>query len=205
MCRSRQSTPADEIPSPVKRPRTTTLEFVVGDLLDEHADVLIVPFGNRTPAMSRVQFALRRATGSGLADEMERRLRELPEQTLAPGRCIVTGAHGLPVDHIVHCHLVESRVAGLRAHAALQEALEQAFDACRALGANSVALPAIGTGGYGYRVSTVARVSVTAAVASQRGYGSPGRIRFVLAGTSTLMVFLHAASDAQSAHVGLEA
>lgn len=176
------------------RPRPT-LEMVVGDLVDERADALISPAGSGVGPSSRVQLALRRTAGEALGAAYEAALASLPGGRLASDESLVTGGYGLSCRHVVHC-APSSAPAGHDAQVeALERCLRSAFDACRRVDADSVALPAIGTGAYGYRVSAVAIASVRCAAEAQRALGGPSRIRFVLAGPATLEAFLHALSD----------
>ncbi len=171
------------------------IELVVGDLLEQEVDAIVVPFAEGNGAASRVQLALRRAAGPALADELARRLATYPDHQLPAGRCVVTPAFSLPARSVVHVRLAQATDEhGSRA--LLARAMEEAMATCRSLGAKTVALPAIGTGSFGYRTSLVARVTVEIARRSQRTYLAPPRIRFVLAGPATLETFLHAVSDA---------
>lgn len=171
-----------------------SIELVVGDLIDEKVDVIIAPVGDSVAGSSRVQLALRRAAGAGLAEEYDAVIGRLPGAVLPALDSLVTGGHALPAKYVVHCRPLEALYAGEGSDEALARCLESAFGKCAELGARSVALPAIGTGAYGYRVSTVARVALRVARAAQARPGGPDRVRFVLAGPATLETFLHALS-----------
>jgi O-acetyl-ADP-ribose deacetylase (regulator of RNase III) len=170
------------------------IELVVGDLVDEAVDAIIAPVGDNVGGSSRVQLALRRAAGSTLVEEYDRNVALLPGAILAPYGVIVTRGHDLRCRHVVHCRPLETLFAGEATDSSLARCLDAAFDACARLGARSVALPAIGTGSYGYRVSTVARVALKSALDAQARVDGPLRVRFVLAGPATLETFLHALS-----------
>ncbi len=171
-----------------------TIELVLGDLVNEDVAAIIAPVGQGGGGVSRAQLAIHRAAGSGLSQEYEERIGRLPGGQLAPLEHIVTAGHGLRARYVVHCRLLDAPQAGDNAEAALATSLRRAFETCRSLGVDSVALPALGTGAYGYRTSTVARVSMRCAVTAQRHPAGPSRIRFLLAGPATLETFLQALS-----------
>jgi len=171
-----------------------SLDFAVGDLVEQRVDAIIAPVGDSNVTTSRVQLALRRAAGFELVAEYEARVASLPGGRLGPLESVVTGAHRLPARYVVHVRPVLADAAPKNAEELLETCFQDAFETCRLLGASSIAAPAIGTGSYGYRVSSVARVAVRAAIAAQRRDGGPERIRFILAGPATLEAFLHAAS-----------
>lgn len=176
-----------------------TIELVLGDLVDERVDAIIAPVGDAGAGVSRAQLAVRRAAGAELAREYDERVSRLPDGSIAPFGHVVTRGHDLRCDHVIHVRPLEAALAGDDVEGALTRCLRAAFDACRALGARSIALPAIGTGAYGYRVSTVAGIAVRVAVEAQRHADGPERIRFLLAGPATLETFLHALSAARAA------
>lgn len=174
-----------------------TLELVLGDLVDERADVIVSPVGDGA-GTSRAQLAIRRAGGPNLAEEYDTMVAKLHGGVIAPLGHVVTRGHGLACRHIVHCRPMEAALARDGAEVALARCLGSAFEAARRLEARSVALPAIGTGAYGYRVTTAARVAVRAALDALRDVSGPRHIRFVLAGPATLETFLHALSEARA-------
>lgn len=174
-----------------------TIELVLGDLVNEDVAAIIAPVGQGGGGVSRAQLAIHRAAGPGLSQEYEARVGRLPGGQLAPLEHIVTAGHGLRARYVLHCRLLDAPHVAENAEAALGTSLRRAFETCRSLGVDSVALPALGTGAYGYRTSTVARVSMRCAVAAQRHVAGPSRIRFLLAGPATLETFLHALSSTE--------
>jgi O-acetyl-ADP-ribose deacetylase len=171
-----------------------TIELVLGDLVNEDVMAIIAPVGAGDAGVSRAQLSVHRAAGPGLAKEYEERVARLPGGIIAPLEHIVTSGHSLRAKYVVHCRLLEASQAQDNAEAALATCLRRAFETCRSLGVDSIALPALGTGAYGYRTSAVAKVSMRCAVAAQRHSAGPARIRFLLAGPATLETFLQALS-----------
>jgi O-acetyl-ADP-ribose deacetylase (regulator of RNase III) len=196
--RGATSAAATQPPHPVHGETDATIELVLGDLVDERVDVIISPVGEGGTGTSRAQLAIHRAAGAGLAEEYERAIARLPRGVIAPLGNVVTGGHALSCRYVVHTRPLEAALAHDGVEAALARCLGAAFEASRALEARSVALPAIGTGAYGYRVATAARVAVRAALDAQRDPRGPRHVRFLLAGPATLETFLHALSEARA-------
>lgn len=171
----------------------TSIEFVVGDIVDEQMDAFVIPFGDPTGTSSRVQNHIRQVAHSGLGDEIARKVALLPGGKLRAGDSIVTAAPGLSCKYLVHCHLIGvSAAAGSKG---FSQSLRSALLKCEALGAQSVALPAIGTGAYGLASSDVAQTSVSVALEVQASSQALKRIRFVLSSSRTLEEFLIARSQ----------
>jgi len=179
-----------------------TIQLVVGDLARERVAAIIAPVGDGRTGVSRAQIAIQRTAGPGLVAEYDALLAGLPSGVLAPLAHIVTRGHELACRYVVHCRPVEAALAYEGEERALTRCLRSAFAKCQALGVRSVALPAIGTGAHGYRVTTAARVAVRAALEAQRHRDGPELIRFLLTGPATLETFLHALSDARDGLMG---
>lgn len=172
-------------------PSGTSIEFVVGDLIEEELDAYIVPFGDPTGTASRVQRHIRRMAHGSLGDEIAQQMARLPGGQLCAGESIATTAAGLKCRHLIHCHFSGTDVSA----GGLEQALRGAFALCQALSVRSVAMPAMGTGAYGLPLADVARTSVQLTLNSQAAYPGLSRVRFVLSSTRTLEQFLLARSE----------
>lgn len=168
----------------------TSIEFVVGDLIDERMDAYIVPYGDPTGTASSVQRHIRSVAQAGLAEEIAQQIALLPNGRLSEGESIVTRAPGLLCSYLLHCHF-----SGASGIGGLADALRSALSRCESLAIQSVALPAMGTGVYGLSMGEVARTSVSLALSVQALDTGLRRVRFVLNSSRTLEEFLVARSE----------
>lgn len=128
--------------------------------------------------------AIHRCAGAGLMAECE------PLAPIRPGKAVITGAHELPNQHIIHClgpiYGVDQPEDEL-----LAACYRNAFNLAEANGLTSIALPALSTGAFGYPMESAAHVSLSAI----RDYGSfhnLEHIRFVLWNAGDCAVFSQA-------------
>lgn len=75
-----------------------TIELVTGDIADQpEADAVVNAANAQLETGGGVAGAIHRAAGTGLAEECR------PLAPIAPGECVITGAHRLPNRHVIHC------------------------------------------------------------------------------------------------------
>lgn len=126
--------------------------------------------------------AIHRAAGPGLAEECA------PFAPIEPGACVLTGAHGLPNRHVLHClgpvYGRDEPAAELLASCYL-EALRLADE--RAL--TSVGFPAISAGAFGYPLGEAAEVALRTVVDAADDLAHVRLVRFVLFGERDLAAF----------------
>src|SRR5690606_26719144 len=125
--------------------------------------------------------AIHRAAGPGLAEECRQ---------LAPirvGQAVITGAHGLPNRHVIHClgpvYGRDEPSAELLA-SCYREALRLADEHKL----TSVAFPAISTGIFGYPMEAAARVALNTVATAARTLARVRHVRFVLRTAEDLAV-----------------
>jgi O-acetyl-ADP-ribose deacetylase (regulator of RNase III) len=127
--------------------------------------------------------AIHRAAGPGLDEEC----RALAP--IRPGEAVITGAHGLPNRHVIHClgpvHGVDEPAAELLA-SCYRNALRLAAET----GLRTIAFPAISTGVFGYPKREAAEVALATVLAELERSTPLELVRFVLA--SDADVTLHA-------------
>jgi O-acetyl-ADP-ribose deacetylase (regulator of RNase III) len=165
------------------------LEIVCGDIAQQPDIEVVVNAANaELRPGGGVAGAIHRAAGPGLDAECR------PLAPIRPGEAVITGAHGLPNRHVIHClgpvYGVDEPAAELLA-ACYRNALCLAGEQ----GLRSIAFPAISTGVFGYPKREAAEVAL-AAVLAELERGTPLElVRFVLAREAD--VELHAATLAR--------
>jgi O-acetyl-ADP-ribose deacetylase (regulator of RNase III) len=129
--------------------------------------------------------AIHVAAGPGLAEECR------PLAPIAPGEAVITGAHLLPNEHVIHC---------LGPVYGRDEPSDQILRSCylsalmlgEVNGVGSIAFPAISTGVFGYPLEEAADVALSAVAEATSGLDSIRLVRFTLFGADALGVHVRA-------------
>ena len=123
--------------------------------------------------------AIHRAAGPGLAEECR------PLAPIAPGEAVITGGHGLPNPHVIHClgpvYGRDEPTAKL-----LRSCYLSALMLGEVNGIGSIAFPAISTGAFGYPLEEAAEVALGAVAETTAGLESVRVVRFTLFGAEAL-------------------
>jgi O-acetyl-ADP-ribose deacetylase len=156
------------------------IELVEGDITKQEGfDAVVNAANGALMPGGGVAGAIHRAAGPGLAEEC----RSLAP--IKPGQCVITSAHSLPNEWVLHClgpvYGVDQPAAELLA-SCYRNALSLADE--RAL--ESVALPALSTGAFGYPLAEAAQVALGAVVESAPSLTHVRRVRFVLFGAGVV-------------------
>lgn len=127
--------------------------------------------------------AIHRAAGEALYDECK------PLAPIRPGQAVITGAHGLPNDHVIHCL---GPVYGIDtpSDTLLADCYRNALRLAEENALVSIAFPALSTGAFGYPMEEAATVAFRAILSMTSELDTVRLIRFVLFGESDLA--LHA-------------
>jgi O-acetyl-ADP-ribose deacetylase (regulator of RNase III) len=128
---------------------------------------------------SGVAGAIHRAAGPGLDHECQ------PLAPIRPGEAVITGGHGLPNDHVIHC------LGPVYGH---DEPSDQLLSDCyrnalRLADENevkSVAFPAISTGIFGYPMSEAAHIALRTVAEEASKLRVVKTVKFVLFGEEAL-------------------
>jgi O-acetyl-ADP-ribose deacetylase (regulator of RNase III) len=148
------------------------IELVTGDIADQpDMDAVVNAANAELQIGGGVAGAIHRAAGPGLAEECR------PLAPIAPGECVITGAHELPNSHVIHCL---GPVYGRDEPSLLADCYRNALLLADERPASSVAFPAISTGAFGYPVGPAAEVAMHTVAAVAPDLRSIGHIRFVL-------------------------
>ena len=150
------------------------IECITGDIASQSDMQAVVNAANaQLRTGGGVAGALHRAAGPGLEEE------GVPLGPIEPGEAVITGAHNLPNDYVIHClgpvygrDKPEDELLASCYRSALQLAEENDI--------SSVAFCAISTGVFGYPMDAAARVALDAVANGTPGLESVATIRFVL-------------------------
>ena len=172
-------------------PRIVLLD---GDITEQQVDAIVNAANSSLLGGGGVDGAIHRRGGSAILQECRELRRSRYPEGLPTGRAVATTAGKLPASWVIHtvgpvysgsgrdpellasCHVESLKVAG-------------------ALGAQTVAFPAISTGVYGYPLEEAAPVAIRAV----REAGTIVReVRFVLFDRAALAAFERALADASA-------
>jgi O-acetyl-ADP-ribose deacetylase len=151
-----------------------TVECVQGDITaQDGVDAVVNAANARLEPGGGVAGAIHRAAGPGLAEEA------VPMGPIEPGEAVITGAHDLPNEYVVH---TLGPVYGQDRPEA--EILARCYRTSLALAdendASSIAFPAISTGIFGYPVREAAEVALQTVQDAATELNNVRLVRFVL-------------------------
>lgn len=151
-----------------------TIEVVRGDIASQEDIEAVVNAANAELRIGGgVAGAIHRGAGPGLTEET----REYAP--IEPGEAVITGAHDLPNDHVVHClgprWGIDSPEANL-----LERCYRRALALTEEKGVRSIAFPAISTGAFGYPFEEATDITLDTVLSELEGLETVERIRFVL-------------------------
>lgn len=158
------------------------LELTQGDIAAQQDIQAVVNAANaQLKAGGGVAGAIHRAAGPGLTEETR------PLAPIEPGEAVITGAHQLPNEYVIHClgpvygrDKPEDRL--------LSNCYKNALELAEEEGITSIAFPSISTGAFGYPMEDAARVAfITVAQVAENLEGLE-LVRFVLFDQKALQI-----------------
>jgi O-acetyl-ADP-ribose deacetylase (regulator of RNase III) len=167
----------------------TEIEAVEGDITAEHVDAIVNAANSSLLGGGGVDGAIHAAAGPRLLEEC-RRLRntDLP-QGLPVGHAVATGAGELPARWVIHT-VGPNWHRGQTDPALLASCFTSSLDVAGAVGARSIAFPAVSAGVYGWQADEVARVAVGAVRRWADAHPDAlDLVRFVLFGPQVFVCF----------------
>ncbi|MCL7943235.1 macro domain-containing protein [Marinobacter sp. ATCH36] len=160
-----------------------TIECMRGDITQQ-GDVEAVVNAANAQLMpgGGVAGALHSAAGPGLAKECG------PMAPIRPGEAVISGAHNLPNQFVIHCLGPVYGVDEPSDHW-LAECYRNALELADSKGIESIAFPAISAGAFGYPVEAAAEVALVTVKQVITRLENIKRVRFVLFSASDEQVF----------------
>lgn len=153
-----------------------TIECVRGDIANQPDMDAVVNAANAQLRMGGgVAGAIHRAAGPGLEEECR------PLAPIQPGQAVITGAHNLPNDHVIHC-LGPVYGADEPADELLAACYRNALQLAGENDIRTIAFPAISTGAFGYPLKPAARIALQTVLDQTDGLSAVQHVRFVLYG-----------------------
>lgn len=160
-----------------------TVECVRGDITRQDDIEAVVNAANaQLMPGGGVAGALHSAAGPGLAEECR------PMAPIRPGEAVISGAHNLPNQFVIHCLGPVYGVDEPSDHW-LAECYRNALELADSKGIESIAFPAISAGAFGYPVEGAAEVALATVKHVLPRLENVKRVRFVLFGASDEQVF----------------
>ena len=179
-------------------PTQTRLELIHGNIMHAEVDAIVNPTDLVLSGSGILDFQIRQAAGS----EVDRECEEILENRggCQTGEAVITIAGDLSAKYIIHTvgpiwiggSIGEPKLLESCHRECLQLAMEN--------GVQSIAFPAISTGGLGYPFEKAAPVALTAVTefvkhAQQRGDSVPRLIQFFLLQEGAYVCYVKALSD----------
>ena len=137
----------------------TQVEAVKGDITTQPVDAIVNAANSTLLGGGGVDGAIHAAAGPALLAECREVRRTAYPSGLPVGYAVVTGAGDLPCRWVVHT-VGPNWHRGERAESSLVSCFRESVLAAAAVGARSIALPAVSAGVYGWAGPTVARLAV---------------------------------------------
>ncbi|HTK29491.1 MAG TPA: macro domain-containing protein [Vicinamibacterales bacterium] len=163
------------------------VELAEGDLSTEQVDAVVNAANNHFWMGAGVAGALKARGGP----EIER--EAMARGPVEPGRCVVTPGFRLAARYVVHAAVMgqDLRTSG----PVIEAATRCALDAADALGAASIAFPALGTGVGGFPMAECAGLMLGVIKAFAPRATSVRMVRFVLFGNASYRTAAGAAGE----------
>lgn len=159
-----------------------TIECVQGDIAaQDDMDAVVNAANAELRIGGGVAGALHRAAGPGLEEECR------PLAPISPGEAVITGGHGLPNPHVIHC-LGPVYGRDEPADELLRSCYREALRLAEEGGLGSVAFPAISTGAFGYPMEAAAEVALRTVWQAAPRLEKVSHVRFTLFGAHAMKV-----------------
>jgi O-acetyl-ADP-ribose deacetylase (regulator of RNase III) len=173
--------------------RTARITVVVGDITRQDVEAVVNAANSALRGGGGVDGAIHAAAGPRLLEACNRLRSTTHRDGLPVGDAVVTGAGDLGARWVVHT-VGPNRRRGQTDPKLLASAFTEALRAAAGVGARTVAFPAISSGAFGWSMTDVAGVAVTAVREAIEAGEAKGvaEVRFVLVDEKAASAFRHA-------------
>ncbi len=166
------------------------LELVEGDITALHVDAVVNAANSALQLGAGVAGAIRRRGGPAIQRECDR-IGHCPV-----GGAVVTGGGNLPARYVIHAVGPVWREGNPEeCDRLLASACSEALARAAENGVESVALPSLSTGVFGFPITRAARILLTEAAKHLQSNSSPSRIVFCLFGEDAFRAYRDALED----------
>ena len=153
---------------------TSRLEVVIGDITEQAVDAIVNPSNRGLFGTAGVDGAVHARGGPELTDACR------TIGAIKYGMAVVTPGFRLPARQVIHTAAPEWKGGGSGELATLRRAYTACLEVTRTVRAQSLALPAIGTGTHRYPSAEATEVAVASVVEELVQRGGPELVRFVV-------------------------
>jgi O-acetyl-ADP-ribose deacetylase (regulator of RNase III) len=159
----------------IARVGSGAVELVRGDIATQRVDAIVNAANSWLAGGGGVDGAIHRAGGPAIMDETRRRYPD----GCPTGDAVASGAGQLAAKCVIHAvgPVYYGRVQDAEL---LASAYRKSLALAEELACESVALPALSTGAFGYPLADAAPIAIAAAVEHLSAHDSPRLVRFVL-------------------------
>ncbi|MDR9418731.1 macro domain-containing protein [Gracilimonas sp.] len=152
----------------------TQIHCIQGDIANQpDVDAIVNAANAQLKIGGGVAGAIHRAAGPGLAEECA------PMAPIKPGEAVISGAHDLPNDYVIHC-LGPVYGKDKPEDKLLADCYRNALKLAEQNDIESIAFPALSTGAFGYPMREAAEIAFSTIKKELPDLYSVNEIRFVL-------------------------
>lgn len=154
----------------------TTLELCQGDITAEPVDAIVNAANPRLAGGGGVDGAIHQAGGPTIMAETAQRYPD----GCPTGSAVISAAGRLPARHVIHAVGPVWQGGKANEPALLAGAVRRSLELAVEAKCQSLALPALSTGAYGYPVDLAAQVTLATTLQHLREHQAPALVRIVL-------------------------
>jgi O-acetyl-ADP-ribose deacetylase (regulator of RNase III) len=168
-----------------------TIELHQGDITLEEVDAIVNAANSHLAGGGGVDGAIHRRGGPAIMEETDRRYPE----GCPTGSAVISGAGKLNARYVIHAVGPVWRGGNRDEAQLLAGAYRRSLELALEYDCQSIAMPALSTGAYGYPMDQAARIALGTAIDFLREHGRHARVRFVLFGPDAYGAFAAALEE----------